>query len=132
MKIIKQILILVFLVALLTLPYFVFAQANLSNAFGGEGSPLEGVRAGAGYAETDEYAASRVAGTIISAFLSFLGIIFVILVIYGGYLWMTARGNEEQVNKAKDTLQKAIIGLIIILSSYGIWFFLWTELISGK
>jgi len=129
MKIIKQILILICLVALLTLPYFVFAQANLSNAFGGEGSPLEGVSSVAGYAEATPTSLAQTVGIIISVFLSFLGIIFVILIIYGGYLWMTARGNEQQVEKAKDTLQKAIIGLVIILSSWGIYALIWYKLI---
>ena len=72
--------------------------------------------------------AIEIVATIIQIFLGFLGIIFVILIIYGGYLWMTSRGNEEQVKKAKDTLQKATIGLIIILAAYAITYFVFTEL----
>lgn len=57
---------------------------------------------------------------IIATFLSLLGIIFLILVIYGGFLWMTSMGNEQKVLKAKKTLSNAVVGLIIIVSSYSI------------
>lgn len=48
----------------------------------------------------------------------FLGIIFIILTIYGGYLWMTARGNEEQVTKARKIVIDGVIGLIIIILAW--------------
>ncbi len=57
-------------------------------------------------------------GKIIGALLSFLGIVFFVLIIYGGFQWMTAGGNEEQVNKAIDMIKSAIIGLIIIMAAY--------------
>ena len=59
-------------------------------------------------------------GLIIRAFLSFLGIIFLILMIYGGYSWMMARGNEQAVVKAKDIIKNAIIGLVVVLAAYAI------------
>ena len=43
--------------------------------------------------------------------------------VYGGYLWMTARGNEEEVTKAKNLIKAAIIGLIIVLAAYAISIF---------
>jgi len=52
---------------------------------------------------------------IVNVLLGFVGIVFFILLIYGGYLWMNARGNEEQVAKAKKIIQEVVIGLIIIL-----------------
>lgn len=51
---------------------------------------------------------------IISIFLSFLAIVGVIVVIYGGILWATSGGNEEQVSKARKTLISGLIGLILI------------------
>jgi hypothetical protein len=44
--------------------------------------------------------------------------------IYGGYRWMMASGREEEVQKAKDTIKAAIIGLIIVLSAYTITYFI--------
>ncbi len=59
-------------------------------------------------------------GKIIGAGLAFIGIAFFILIIYGGFLWMFARGNEQQVAKAKDLIISAVIGLIIVLAAYAI------------
>ena len=59
-------------------------------------------------------------GKIISAGLGLLGIVFLILMLYGGYTWMVARGSEEKVEKAKDLITAAIIGLIIIIGGYAI------------
>ncbi len=72
----------------------------------------------------DEGTAQKIAGNLIGAFLSLFGIIFLILMIYGGYRWMMASGREEEVQKAKDTIKAAIIGLIIVLSAYTITYFI--------
>jgi hypothetical protein len=56
--------------------------------------------------------------SIIQYILSFLGVIFIILVIYAGFLWMTAAGDEEQITKAKDIMISAVIGIVIVLSAY--------------
>ena len=52
--------------------------------------------------------------------LSLLGIVFLVIVLYGGYLWMTAGGNEERVGDAKKWIFSGVIGLAIILSAFGI------------
>lgn len=57
-------------------------------------------------------------GSIIQYLLSFLGVIFIILIIYGGFLWMTAAGDSDQVTKAKDIIKSSVIGLIIIVAAY--------------
>ena len=64
-----------------------------------------------------------VASRIINVVLGIIGVFLLVLLVYGGYIWMNARGNEEEVKKAKRIIQGAIIGLIIILASYGItWY----------
>ena len=55
---------------------------------------------------------------IVRIALGFIGLIAIIIVLYGGFLWMTAKGNEEQVTKAKKVLTNGFIGLVIILMSY--------------
>lgn len=65
---------------------------------------------------------------VIRGFLSVLGIIFVVLMVLAGYNWMTAGGNEEKVEKAKDTIRRAIIGLIITASAYAITIFVFSNL----
>ncbi|HLD28373.1 MAG TPA: hypothetical protein VJB67_02075 [Patescibacteria group bacterium] len=57
-------------------------------------------------------------GNLVSIVLGFLGIIMVLLIIYGGYLWMTSQGDSAQVEKAKTLIKNAIIGVAIILLSY--------------
>ena len=59
-------------------------------------------------------------GVIIGVILSFVGVVFLLLTIYGGYLWMTASGNEEQVQKAKKIIRNSIIGLLIVFAAYAI------------
>lgn len=61
-----------------------------------------------------------VIANIINILLMLLGLIFLVLLLYGGFTWMTAMGNEEKVKKAKQTITSAAIGLLIILVSYGI------------
>lgn len=52
---------------------------------------------------------------IINNLLAFVGVLFLLLLIYAGYLWMTARGKEEQIEKAKKITREVVIGLIIII-----------------
>jgi len=66
---------------------------------------------------------SSVTGGIIKIFLSILSIIFIALLIYGGFLWMNARGNAEQVTKAQDLIKDAVIGLVIVIGAYAITYF---------
>ena len=72
-----------------------------------------------------------VVGSVIQYFLGLLGILFLALAIYGGYLWMMARGDEKQVEKARDTIKSAVIGLAIILGAYAITSFVIANLITA-
>ncbi len=69
---------------------------------------------------------------VITTVLSFLGIIFVILIIFSGYQWMTAGGNEDQVKKATTRIRNAVIGLIIVVFAYGITAFVFKNLSGGN
>ncbi|MCD4762302.1 pilin [bacterium] len=69
---------------------------------------------------------SQIIGRMVKALLSLLGVIFLVLTIYGGFTWMMARGNEQEVTKAQGILQTAIIGLIIVLAAYAITIFVGT------
>lgn len=70
-------------------------------------------------------------GRIIYAFLGLLGIIAVVLVIYAGFIWMTAQGSEEKIKKAKQILTNAVIGLVIIMSAGAITMFILNALIEA-
>jgi hypothetical protein len=70
-------------------------------------------------------------GKIVSAILGFLGIVSFIIIFYAGFLWMTARGNEDQVERAKAVMRNGLIGLIIILTSYSLTQFVLSRLLSA-
>jgi hypothetical protein len=101
--------------------------ASLQNAAGFLKETAESQ--GAGYAKPKS--PSIIIGTIINDVLIFLGVIFLILTIYGGFLWMTAGGNEETLKKAKKWLVNAVIGLIIVLAAYSITSFVISKIISS-
>ena len=67
---------------------------------------------------------AAMAGQIIGSLLALIGVVFFILMIYAGVLWMTSQGNEDQVSKAKSIIVGAVIGLIIISMAYGITSFI--------
>lgn len=62
--------------------------------------------------------AESLAGKIINTLLAFLGVFFLILTIYAGFLWMTAGGDEKKTTKARQILTNAVIGLLIIVIAY--------------
>jgi Zn-dependent protease with chaperone function len=68
---------------------------------------------------------------LINVLLGILGIIFLVLIIYAGFLWMTAAGNGDQIDKAKQIMIAAVIGLIILLSAYAISTFVIDQLIQA-
>ncbi len=69
-------------------------------------------------------------GNIIKTTLGVVGSIALAMFIYGGFLWMLSAGNNEQVQKGKNVLIWASIGLIIIFSSYTLVNFILTSLKS--
>jgi len=123
-KYIRNLLYLIFLITILTLPYFVFAESAALNK-------LQAVGTNSGYMrDTNEFTVADIAGTGVKVFSSLLSIIFIILMLYGGFNWMMAAGDNAKVEKAKDTIRRAVIGLIIIVGAYAIWAFVWGKLAS--
>jgi len=85
----------------------------------------EGLQSAAKEAEVQtEKELPEIIGNILNYVLSFVGVVLLIIVIYGGFLWMTAGGDEEKVGKARKLIINGAIGLAIILSSYAILNFL--------
>ncbi len=103
----------------------VFAKQTINdaNAFLGKVAGPTGV--------SQEDLSSRF-GNIIRGALQLVGIAFLILMVYGGFRWMTARGDAAQVDTAKETIIAAIIGLIVIVSAYALTQFLTARLIQQQ
>lgn len=68
---------------------------------------------------------------VIKAFMGLLGIVAVVIILLGGFKWMTAGGNEEKVAEAKKLIISGVIGLVIIMSAYAIAQFVVGAVING-
>lgn len=90
---------------------------------------------GAGLGETNlgggEENLPALVGNIINVFIGLLGIIFVVLIVYAGFLYMTAAGEDDKVSRAKDMLRNGVIGLILILAAYAISNFVVSALLQA-
>ena len=134
MKKIRNILPFAFIILFCVGQVFSVNAAILDPGITRQHSPIEGGQTDKFIKEAGFTKSANLANTIatlIQAFLGILGIIFLILIIYSGYNWMTAAGNEEKVTKAKQTLTRAVIGLIIIVCAYAITYFVFTNLPGG-
>lgn len=67
-------------------------------------------------------------GSVIGVVLSVAGLVFLTIILYAGLRWMTARGSEELISKAKDAMFAAIIGFVIVSISYGLTSFIFSRL----
>jgi type IV secretory pathway VirB2 component (pilin) len=81
---------------------------------------------GVGLGQKDDV--KTIAANIINIVLGFLGIVAVVIIIFSGFKWMTAAGNEEQVTEARKMLLQAIAGLAIVFLAWGIASFVLTQL----
>ena len=93
-------------------PSTILNSGGLLDSAAGEG--------GAGYVTTSEYGLLQAVGGYLQVVLGLLGVGFLILAIYAGILWMTARGEPKDVKKAKDILTAGVVGLIITVSAYSL------------
>ena len=137
LKFLKPVATLLLLTAIMVLPYFVFAQVDAGetiNTSSGSNpvNMLEKVASGENgpYNTADESSLPSFLGTVINGALSLLGIVFVSLMVFAGYKWMTASGNEDKVKEATGTIKRAIIGLVIVLGSWAIWNFILVNVIE--
>ena len=69
-------------------------------------------------------------GQIVGVVLSFVGVVFLGLMIYAGITWMTAAGNEQQVAKAKSLMINATIGIIVVFAAYAITSFIGVQVLK--
>ena len=121
----------IFYIAVLSLIIFIFAitpvlAQGLGDSIDQQSSAFIGQT---GLSETAT--PSVIVAQIIKAFLQFLGVIFIVLIIYAGFTWMTSAGNEEKVGKAKKIIIAAVIGLALVLSAYAITVFVTNKFLSA-
>lgn len=110
--------------ALLILPFFVFADSMIQGDSARDKmlGNMNTVANEGGYDINANLGMSL--GFIINTALGLLGTIFIIVVIIGGYNYLTAGGNDQTIEKAKKYIKRAIIGTIITFSAWVIWNFI--------
>ena len=96
---------------------------GLKDGFTTTDSSLSNFAGQAGYTDATKTPEDYI-GLLLTGLFSILGVIAIALLIYSGFTWMTARGNEAKVAKAKENLIDVIIGLIFIIGSYALTTFL--------
>jgi hypothetical protein len=94
----------------------------------GTGGQIPGAFGAAASAPADP---REIAANIIKVVLGLLGVIFVVLLIYAGFKYLTSQGNEDQIDSAKKQILYAVIGLLIILSAYGLTVFILKSVINA-
>jgi len=119
-------------IMLVVTPAFVLALPMQTQAAVDEnilwGGQKETINSNIGLGNKDPRA---IAASIIKVALGFLGIIAVVIILLGGFKWMTAGGNEEGVEEAKKLIIAGVIGLVIILASWGIASFVISSLLTA-
>jgi hypothetical protein len=106
---------------IISMPAFSVAASGISDAQ----SDLGKVAGSVGLTQPD---LKSWIGNTLNYLFGFLGIIAIILIIYAGFTWMTAGGNEQQITKGKNIMLWAILGLFIIFAAYGITYTIITQL----
>ena len=96
------------LLYILLIPNISQAQADI-----GLGK-IEGIKVG------KEKKPGTVVSAIINTLLGLLGLFATIIILLGGFKWMTSQGNSEKVDEAKNLIKNGIIGLVVIFSAYAI------------
>jgi TRAP-type C4-dicarboxylate transport system permease small subunit len=74
----------------------------------------------AGYAGYGTQDIRDAIGRIIRIILGFTGLIAIVIILWGGFRWMTAGGSEEKVKTAKGILTAGAIGLFLVFAAYAI------------
>ena len=135
---------LIIIIAAYSITYFVMINAFALTSFLGDNAlasshsqeAIDQLNAAAGSSGANIAGAGptdprMIVAIIIRAALSFVGIFFVGLSLYAGFLWMTAGGEEDRASRAKKLLSNGVIGLAIILSAYAISYFVFKSLLCA-
>jgi type IV secretion system pilin len=87
------------------------------------GSSGDLINVTAGKAGVSNASLTDIAAQLTKTLLGLMGVIFFILILYGGFKWMTAAGNDDTIKKAKKIIISAVIGLAIVTAAYSIAYF---------
>jgi hypothetical protein len=129
---IKQFVIFSAFAVMIALPSFVAMPAN---ALSEDGAKIFGGTENATNLQGNTFGGDKdpqqIAAGVINILMGFLGLVAVVIILFGGFKWMTAAGNEDKIEEAKKLLVAGIIGLVIILSAWGIATFVIDQILTS-
>ena len=103
---------------------FAFVVPALANHTPAHTAAVKGLNATSNAAGLGDVASApslpAVIGQIIKAALTISGVVFLVLIVYAGFRWMTAQGNTDEIEKAKKTIQAAVIGIVLAAAAFAI------------
>ncbi|MFA6537611.1 MAG: pilin [Patescibacteria group bacterium] len=121
----------VFILAVCILLVSSFVVADFSFAGTAQEKAKAGLElSGAGFKDAGSSDITKIIGALIGALIGILGVYFLISLVRGGFLWMTAGGETEDVAKAKKIMTNAAVGLMICLAAYSISDFVLTNVVN--
>ena len=123
MKNFKKITYCIVGILLVLIPFTVFAQQEGTIVFDYFGLSQ------AGFSSSNP---AEIIGAIVAMVLTFVGLIFLILLISAGFILAFAGGNEEKVTKARKIIVTAVVGLIVTLAAYGLAYLIFAQLPGGS
>ena len=107
------------LLALIFLSLVTFANADLTDQEEvKQGLDITAKNAQIIQGDAEEWDLATIVGTIINYLFGVIAIVFLTFILIGGYLWMSATGNEEGIKKAKAFILNSIFGLMVIFLAY--------------
>lgn len=118
MKNFKIVSVIFAVIGVIFFAHHVFAADN--SWFGSTFDTLQHTAGASGYGANSPMDPRRIVANIVKIVLGLVATILFGLNVYAGFLWMTASGNEDKVSQAKNIIRDATIGLIVVLSAYGI------------
>lgn len=104
-------------------------RAFAAEGIGAAGDKLTGLGGQGGVALSSNLPGTT--ATVVSVIFYVVGTLFLILMIYGGFVWAKASGREEEINRAKKIIFTSIIGLVIVMASYAISNFVLSNIASA-
>ena len=116
-KLKKSLIYIASFVFLLVMVFGVFSLSVYANDEPPAGETPDVLTNPLGSFRTLQQAPSQV-GTIIGGIFGVVGALAVLMIVYGGLMWMTSGGNQERVKKGRDVLVWATVGIVVIFSSY--------------
>lgn len=86
---------------------------------------------GVAWGASAETGIGTIVGSILLVILGLLGVIFVVLLTYGGFLWLSSGGEEEKAKTGTRLITNSVIGLLIVVAAYSVAYFVLSRLGSA-